>query len=371
MVVRSPRDPWRVVWQAAVYDGTLALILFTTAAALAVAAWFPQMPRGDSVAYARQLSSLQARFGNAARMMQSFGLFDITRSWGFRSLVALIAVCVVLRTIELGGRLLNRTASSTENEVPNEGGSFWPGAASDLFSLLSHAGVLLLLSGVVVSQLWGWHRSALIVQGDAWVVLPGSDTWVALNADGRSVAHSSGLRVQAEDWGPGAIVRATDGAGRSLSLQQNPGAEPAPELAVPLVQDPDLGTRDALLAIPQAQLIVRLLPEAELGSESTGGLLVQAYRSPSGELVAEAVVGEKAALEIGDVTLEIVSSPYARLAVTHSPGAGLSAAGVLVLLGGVLATAGQRALQDRERTAMEAELGEDTQPAQPAQSGEA
>ena len=367
MAVRSPRDPWRVVWQAVVSDGTLALLLFIAAAAVAIAAWFPQVPPGDSGAYAREMSSLQAQFGNTAQVMQTLGLFSITRSWAFRFLAALIAICVVLRTIELASRLLDRAGGPAEE---GDSRSFWPGAAGDVFSLASHAGVLLLLAGIVASQVWGWQRSALILQGKTPVILPGGNTWAALSDDGRSVIHSRSVHVVTEEWGPGVTIRAVDVTGQALPLQQRPGAEPVPELALQLIQDPDLGTRDALLAIPRAQLIIRVLPEADRGSSGSGELLVQAYRSPSGELVAEASIGEEAALVIGDVTLEIVSSPYAQITVAYSPGAWLSVLGVLALLGGVLATIGWRTLHDRGGTTTDADAGEGSLAAQLARSQE-
>ena len=346
MAVRPRRDPWYLVWRVAVAAGTLAGLLIVTAITLATAALIPQIPLGDAVAYARRISSLQARFGSATQAMRSLGLFSITRSWGFRTLVALIAGCTLLRSIEISGRSRGRAAGEPGGDAPAPSRCLWSAVAGDTLSLLAHAGGLLLIGGLVIAQVSGWQKQGIVLQAGSRVGLPGRDAWVAMTDEGL-VSHSPGVRVLAEEWGPGALVRAVDAAGQQLELQQNPESKPALELPLALVRDPDLATRDAVVAIPEAQLIVRLLPQDGAKGDAPGGLIVQAYRSPSGELATEAVVVGDAAIEVGNVTLEIVGSPYVQLTVARNPGAWPTAVGVIVLLFGRVAKIAWRPLDAR------------------------
>ena len=114
MIAQTPRDPWRAVWRIATGDGLLVALLLATAAGLIATAWLPQRPAADPVTYAHAqwLSEAQARFGEATPTLQALGLFTITRSLGFRALLALLAGCLSLRLMESGDRLRrNREAA--------------------------------------------------------------------------------------------------------------------------------------------------------------------------------------------------------------------------------------------------------------------
>jgi hypothetical protein len=200
----------------------------------------------------------------------------------------------------------------------------WPWA--ELSPLAAHSGAMLFLIGLLITHVWGWRVEGLIVQSGERTALAGTDEWVALDTGGWKATHSPGVVTFIEERGPGVRAAAVNGAGRSLPLQQTAEANPVThQLTVPL-------TEDRYFAIPEAQLIVRLTPQPNQAISAHTPVLVQVYRSPAGQLTTETVVEGDAELAVGDVTLELTSAPYARLAAAFNPGIWPTAAG-LVLLG--------------------------------------
>jgi hypothetical protein len=355
MITSTPRrDPWRATWQIATSDSLLAVLLLVIAAGLTIAAYLPQMPPADPVAYARWLSEAQARFGQATQTMQTLGLFTITRSLGFRILLALLTGCLLLRLVESGSRLwqnrkiaepagewqsltgvrlpdvmddLRRQRYRVLSQPPLFQADHWPWA--DLLPPLVSTGGLLLLVGLLITYLWGWRVEGLIVQSGSRITPHGAEQWVALDDDAKRVTHSPGIVTFIQERGPGVRVAARDGTGQSLPLQQAANADPVTQLTVAL-------TEDQHFAIPEAQLGVRLALPPGHTPEIHGPVLVQVYRSPPGRLATETVVEGDAELTVDNVTLELDSVPYARLTVTFNPGLWPTGAGIALLVAGVL-----------------------------------
>ena len=355
MITQTPRrDPWRAVWRVATSDGLLVALLLVIAAGLTITAWLPQIPLADPVAYARQLSEAQARFGKATQTLQALGLFTITRSFGFRALLALLAGCLLLRLIENGdwlrqGREIAKPAGEWERlagmQLPGTVENLrrrhyrvlstpplfqadrWPWA--DLFPLLAHAGGLLLLVGLLLTHLWGWRVEGLIVQSSERITLPDTKEWVAVDDDARRVTHSPGIITFVEERGPGMRVSAADDTGQPLLLQQAAEADPVTQLTVAL-------TEDQHFAIPEAQLGIRLAQQPGHVVEAHSPVLVQFYRSPPGRLATETVVEGDAELTVEGVTLDLRSIPYARLTTTFNPGLWPTCAGLVLLIAGLL-----------------------------------
>ncbi len=355
---RIPRDPWQALWQVATSDHLIAVLLLGVAAGLAIATWLPQTPADDPAAYARWLSEAQARFGSTTPTLQALGLFTVTQSFGFRTLLALLASSLLLRLIESIDRLrthreftgpvgewralgdvdpadvtddLRRRHYRVLSEPPLLQADRWPWA--ELSPLVANSGAMLFLIGLLITHLWGWRVEGLVVQSGERVALADTEEWVALDADGWRATHSPGVVTFIEERGPGVRAAAVDGAGRSLPLQQTAEANPVTHrLAVPL-------TEDRYLAIPEAQLIVRLAPQPDQALTAHTPMLVQVYRSPAGQLATETVVEGDAKLTVGDVTLELTSAPYARLAAAFNPGLWPTAAGLVLLGAGMLGSA--------------------------------
>ena len=357
MAAQTPRDPWQAVWQLATSDGLLVVLLLVIAAGLTITAWLPQMPMADPVAYARRLSEAQARFGKATQTMQTLGLFTIARSFGFRALLALLAGCLLLRLIENGDRLrqsqeVMEPAGEWESlagvrlpdvidglrsrhyrvlrQPPLFQADRWPWA--NVFPLLAHAGGLLLLVGLLLTHLWGWRVEGLIIQSSERVTLHDTEKWVALDDDAHRVTHSPGIVTFVEERVPGVRISAADGTGQPLLLQQTAESNPVTQLTVAL-------TEDQHIAIPEAQLGVRLAPQPGHAIEAHSPVLVQVYRSPPGQLTSETVVEGDAELTVGEVGLELISVPYARLTATFNPGLWPTGAGLVILIAGLLGSA--------------------------------
>lgn len=308
------RDPWHLVWQAVTGDSLLVILLLAAAVGLLTAAWLPQAPTSNPAIYARWLSETQARFGKATQTMQTLGLFGVAHSLGFRTLLALLGGILLLRLVEHGQRLFS-TADRRE--------------VSSLFPLLAHGGGLLLLIGLFITHLWSWRVEGLIVQSGERASVPGTASWVALDGDTLDITHSAGIAAFAEAGGPGARVSATDDQGNSLTVQQTED-NPLTELTLALAED-------RLFAIPEAQLVVHLAPQAGHPIEAHTPVLVQVYRYPPIRLETETVVEGDTELEIDDVRLRFTSAPYAQVTATFNPGlwpTGIGIALSIVGLGG-------------------------------------
>jgi len=360
MIAQTSRDPWRAVWRVATSDGLLITLLLGVAAGLALTSWLPQKPAADPIAYAQWLSAAQTRFGNATPTLETLGLFTVTRSPGFRALLALLAGCLLLRLIESGDwlrrnrqiaepigewqELADMSRPTVTNDLhrwryrllsapPLLQADRWPWA--DLAPLLAHTGALLLLVGLLTTHLWGWRVEGLIVQSGERVTLPGTEEWVALGKDARRVTHSPGIVTFVKERGPGVQVSATDDTGRLLPLYP-PKSNPVTQLTVALAKDPYGAIQDAQFAIPEAQLVIRLVPQPDHVIEAHSPVLVQVYRSPPGQLITEAVAEGDTKLTVDEVRLEFTSVPYAQASATFNPGLWPTGIGLVLLGTGLL-----------------------------------
>jgi len=356
MIDQPRRNLWRFTWRAATSDLVIIVLLLGIAAGLAITAGLPQMPEAsdDPMAYARWRSKTQARFGSATLPMQTLGLFTVGQSLIFRALLALLAGCLLLRLVDCGDRLRQQqeiseptgewqTLADVElrdvlddvrgrryrvlSDPPLFQADRWPWA--ELFPLLVHGGALLFLSGLLISNLWGWQITGLTVQSGERVTLPNSQGWIALDENAAGAAHSPGIVTFLEERGPGVEAAAISDAGAPLALQRTAEADPVTQLSLAL-------TEDQYLAIPEAQFIIGLTPHPDHTVDAHSPILVQVYRSPSGRLMTETTVEGDAELNIDDVTLRLTSRPYATLSVTFNPGRWPTRAGGVLLLIGML-----------------------------------
>ena len=307
------RDLWRSIWQVATGNGLLLVLLLAAAAGLLATVWFPQAPTTGPEAYARWFSETQARFGKATQAMQTLGLFAVTRSFGFRALLALLAGTLLLRLVERGERLFSGVARWEWRE---------------LFPLLIHIGGLLLLTGLLITHLWSWRTEGLIVQSGEQLSVPGTESWVALEKDASKVTYSPGIVASIEARGPGVRVSASDDEGNILTFAQATEPDLHTELALALVKDQNF-------AIPDAQLIVQLTPQEGHPAGIQTPVQVQVYHYPPVQLETETVVQGNAELKVDNVTLHLVSRPYAQVTVTFNPGLWPTGTGIALAIVGL------------------------------------
>ncbi|MCX7682111.1 MAG: hypothetical protein N2508_09155 [Anaerolineae bacterium] len=325
MVTPGSRDPWRVIWRIATSDVVLAILLVGIAALLLLMTWLPQRPSADPMAYSRWLAEAQARFGAFTPWLQRAGMLTLSSSLGFRTLLALLGGSLLLRVIEglvqLRGELPGQEVSGWRLRLRH-----WPWSRT--FLLVAQSGGLLFLIGLLINSLWGWEVNGLIVQRGERTVLPGTGGWVALGEMTQQVIHSHGLTVHIDERGPGVQACARNEADEELMLQYAAEAEPAGRLNLPL-------TLDQYFAVPDASLIVRLIPQHEGRPSATDPVLVQVYRVPSGQLAVESVLQGDGEVRVDGVTLYFTAAPYARLTVVHNPALGLICFALALLLFGL------------------------------------
>ncbi|HDQ72256.1 MAG TPA: hypothetical protein ENN19_09190 [Chloroflexi bacterium] len=359
MTVQISRDFWRIVWDILSSTYTLMILLLGVAFGLLIIAWFPQIPSGDPVAYAQWLTDTQNRFATATPTMQALGLFDVPNTLLFRTLLALLAGILILRLIEsidrwrfhrgmtppsaswretfslqrhdvieaLGQRKRYRILTDDETALTQI--DRWPWA--DVAPILLYGGGLLLLTGLLVGRLWGWKTDAPILQGPDRVTLLDTEKWIALaEDDGRRIVHSRDVVPVIHQRGPGVTVRANDDTGAPLLLQQTVKSDPVPHLILTLAED-------QYFAIPDAQLIVRLTAQAHETVSPHDLILVQVYRSPSGQLETERSIGaeEDAEISLAGIELAFTPAPYTQVSVTFNPGRWPTAIGIVILIAGI------------------------------------
>ena len=350
MAEQSP-DPWRAVWRFATSDDMLVVLLIAIALGATLTAWIPQQPASD-IDYSRWLSQMQARFGQAAPVIQTLGLFDITSSLTFRALLALLGGCLVLRLVEgIGGLRDDREEEEPDGEwqeLPEwdylsltddlrrrsyrvRGASSltqvdrWPW--SSVLPMVAHLGALLLLVGLILFQLLGWQVSDVILQEGGRVSLRGGQEEVTL-ATGGGLEHSPGVVAYLGERGPGIRAKAFNNQDELLELLLTPDAEPRTDLRIAL-------TGETFFAIPSAELIVRLTPRSD---QAYARVDIQIYNSPTGDIIAERTTEEGGYGEfaVAGVTLEFGPAPFARATAVHNPGRLPAALGLLLLTLGLL-----------------------------------
>jgi hypothetical protein len=326
------------------------------AVALGLASVIPQIPAGDALARARALSELGVRYRRLAPVAESLGLFTITGSWVLRAALALAACCVLLRMVESAWRVATRGGGAAQASQIATGRLAGASRSRDAIALTAYGGAVLLITGLLITQVWGWEATGIALQGQGRVPLPGEDAWMAYGDDGR-VSVSAGLQTRDIEHGPGAVVEAVGADGALLWLKRGHDAPATRVLQLALTTDPDLETRDVLFAIPEVNLVARVAPLTDAAGSATGELVVQAYRSSSGELVGERAVRGRSSLSVGEVMIEVKVIPYARTTAHYSPGRWSAVAGVIALLIGVVSAIGSeivlaiRDSDDRDRPA--------------------
>ncbi len=328
----TSRDFWRYLWQIATGDYLLAALYAAIAGGVGLAAWLPQAPDIHSAsAYAQWFSTTQDQFGRLTTGLQALGLFTITRAWGFRLLLASLGGVFFLRGIERVGQW--RRGDEQARQKPY------------LFHLLTEFAGLLLLLSLFLSRLWGWQQEYLIIHyGEtAIVTLTGvwtkastgtnGPTWVTVDEHGQ-LRYSPTVWPFVAERGPGFRVTGTDAEGHPLTFKQTINTPPTRQIDVAL-------TEEQYLAVPEANLTLRMIPSSDADRKADAPVVVQAYRSPpgrlEGEITIEGGIERTEAMEwnIEDATLVFAPSPYVRLRMMFAPTLWMTSVSLLGVATGV------------------------------------
>ncbi len=282
----SRPDPWRLIWRIVTGNIPLAVCLLLLALYLLLLAWIPQFSPG-SAAVDRWL--VQTRFGPWTGTMYQLGVFSLAYSPFLTVLLSILAFLLLVRGVEgiAALRFFLRGESGR--------GEGWQTAA---FTSLACLGALTLLAGLLIGQRWGWREEGLVaLQG------------------GRVPGRDEIPRMYVTRFGPRLTVRATDAAGRSISLQQTVREEARPELVLYLSPS----APETSFAVPEHNLVVRLGILGAFSDQSP--VQVEVFRAPRGERSQEALIDQDLFhLTVNGTNLEILREPYPLLAAAYDPG---------------------------------------------------
>lgn len=287
----------------------VVLVLLQIAAVI-----LPQIPvpTTETAAYNRRLAELQPMLGKATRPLASLGLLTIRGSLLLRFLLACLALIAAANLDQL-----RRSTAAAR----------W--SRSHLARLTICLGSLLMIGGWAAQMLWGWQDPEVIAWPGADLVLPerqltfGQPTGPIGLAGGRY-----GVFVIARGERTGLEATATDADGRPLQLLPSVNEAPQDRLQLAFTsRDPE-----AFFAVPTAGLIVRLNQIAET-------VQMQAYRSASGDLLAETTVprtASEAALEVDGAVVFFQITQLPRYEVIYNPGALAEVLGLGLLVYGAM-----------------------------------
>jgi hypothetical protein len=361
------RDLWNTLWSLAVGHRSLAVLLVCLLLCLLVLLLLPQAP-SDPVKSDLWLLQMQARMGRSATALSALGLFTLGRSPLFRVLLAAFSFVVIARLVwrvelllasrrpvvggdtdwsstgagELDGVAAGLRRRGFRIRSVSDDGQFqadrWPWAA--LLEVLVYAGLLVLLVGLFVGQLWGWRAENLLGQPGEEVAVPGyGEVLIGVMTGGRA-RTISGVTLYLEGEGPQLNVVGIADSGNALNLQLGPGLEPSSQLRIRLTP----AEAEAFFALPEVGLIVRIAGDPETLLQAPAPLRVQVYRSPSGELVQEVdSIGSTELTERG-TRIRLERDSYLVLTAARDPGYWLKVVG-LVVVG--LSLAGQALYPER------------------------
>jgi cytochrome c biogenesis protein ResB len=402
----NPVKPRRLIraldglWYAGSAPHTLMALAVLLAGTLAVAAIIPQQPAGLSGAAVEQwLAGTAGSYRDAGSFLRAVGAFHLTGGPWMRVLLAALALSLMLRVANQAGFLYRLWRSpaplaapprlivhrATLPGAPEAIVDQLPAALRPRFSsmavesnpdgaqvylvrrpagavgpLLTYAGPLLILLGLLLNEALGWRAGdiALAPGGSSSppaaqglkVTLAGiygedaASTTLRLAEGTRTrEVHTAANRparlgnvwLTQQEIGPALVVTAEDRSGRPVEIQAlTPGSEIGERLPLLFRQTQS----EQAFALPARNLTFRAvsypaLPERNI---SAPVFLVEAYRGADPAPVLEALVEDTAMVSLDDVTLTLGRDRYVTLEAADLPGLPLLLLGVTVLLAGVI-----------------------------------
>jgi cytochrome c biogenesis protein len=404
------RDILDTLWRLFSSAQLAAVTLLAVALASTLGALFPQAPSQatrDSAVYAQWLASVQVRYGNWFDFLATTGLFDVYGSWWFRALLALLAFGLIISTAE---RMASLWLSIRQAEVRQGDDSFVEASKQAVFSidqpvdqlverlkatltrrlcrtrvkreegmvylyayrpwvegaaLLGHIGLIVILSGMVVTDRLGWREDAVTLSpGQSYEVGHGLDavlrfekleldtypdgsprdyrTYVQIIGDDAEVEQVIGVNQPFTyrgvsfyqiSHGTAVAVKASDQDGKPLLLQSfADGAETAAVVSLPFWGHQS----ERHFAVLDRDIVFQLVFYQSLPDRGYDGpvFLVQAYQGNAIEPVYSGFVEKSRSLKVGDVTYHLALDPYSVLRIVRDPATAIVVLGLLLTIVG-------------------------------------
>lgn len=295
-------------WQGLNSNALLLGILIALLGVFSLTFLFPQapVPPSDAAAFTRWLVEIRPLLGNWEKPLTVLGLLSLRHSLWIQVPLALLALSLAVRWISLaeGWRGLSRRQRGAR--------------------LLVGIGGVAILLGWGAQTRWGWIEPNVIAWQDEAITVPDWGVTLSATAGSRTwLTDRYGVYLLPERWATGVAVQVLDQQGRVLSLV--PSTRGAPQERFRFALTPQ--APEAYFAAPAAGLIFRL----ELSPAAEGKLMVQGFRSATGEAVKTVVLQGDEIVPLDGVRLVVTYLPLRHLRVIYNPGAVPQAVGLLIL----------------------------------------
>lgn len=293
----------------------------------------PQAPvsPADDLIYTRWLAEQRLSLGRWTDLLATLQLLSLRSSLWMRGALALLALVSAAH-----GDALGKAWAEMASRVRVR--RFLPLASGVLFLL-----------GWGMHTLWGWTEPNLTAWSASPLEIPQREITLSPPHNAFALWHGVyGLYLIPEGRGMGVEV-AAEAEGAPLELLPSHREDPQQQLSLVLTT----AAPDAYFALPEAEYVFRLSYLVE-----SPALQVQAYRSASGELLTEAILGDNGTLSIDDkedeVQLRFRIFDIPQFDAVYNPGAPFEVVGLGLLgIGSLLQQL--RPLPTRENTSEESE----------------
>ena len=263
------------------------------------------VPPADDLIYTRWLAEQRLTLGRWADLLATLQLLTLRSSLWMRGALALLALALAAHLDALI--------------------KAWPDVSPRVRvrGFLPLAGGVVLLFGWGMHTLWGWTEPNLTAWPASPLEIPQREITLSPPHNAFTLWHGVyGLYLIPEGQGLGVEVEANEEKGAPLELLPSRREEPQQQLSLVLTT----AASDAYFALPEAEYVFRL----SYIVDSTA-LQVQAYRSASGELLTEAILGDDGTLSIDEVRLHVRTFEAPQFDAVYNPGAPFEALGLGLL----------------------------------------
>ncbi len=295
------------LWHWLGEDRRLWIILAVLLVAQLPALLLPQAPVSPAqrAVFTRWLAGQRPTLGQWADPLVRMGLLSFRSSLWMRAVVAAVALVTAARV----SRLVEGWADLAVRR------RWWHG-------LVCLGGALIVL-GWGAQTLWGWSEPGIVAWPQQPLVLPERQEVLPVRQGIGRLVRGYGLYLIPRGHSVGLEVQATDAQGTPLLLQPSARGEARATLAVALTaREPE-----AFFALPAEELIVRISRHA---APEPADVVVEAYRSASGDLVIQQPLPEQDALPLNGARLHVTRHALPNVEAVYNPGAPFTAAGLIL-----------------------------------------